>query len=240
MTTIAPSEAGRLGLLADDLAAASLAMARRFHAGGTMWCISPTWAHHARHVAVEFVHPVIVGKRALPAVMLPGVDLVQGVRVSAAPGDIVLAIGAGDDEAIGEIARRAPAWGVHVLWVGCGPRPTSGAADHVLWFDKDLAAADNGRFILLYHLLWELTHVCFEHRDLLEVPLESDREVCITCSDEGVLAEVVTTDGARTKVRTGDGERTIDTTLVGNVLPDDLLLVHAGTAIARVDEERRP
>ena len=51
-----------------DLARAALALARRFAAGATMWCLAPAWPEHARHVAVEFVHPVIVGKRALPAV----------------------------------------------------------------------------------------------------------------------------------------------------------------------------
>ncbi|MDQ3973230.1 MAG: hydrogenase assembly protein HupF, partial [Actinomycetota bacterium] len=85
------SRVGELGDLAEDLAAASLALARRFAAGATMWCVSPTWPHHARHVAVEFVHPVIVGKRALPAIMLPADDLVATLRVSVRPGDVVVA-----------------------------------------------------------------------------------------------------------------------------------------------------
>ena len=53
---------------AEDLAGAALSLARRFAAGATMWCVAPEWPAHGRHVAVEFVHPVIVGKRALPAV----------------------------------------------------------------------------------------------------------------------------------------------------------------------------
>ncbi|HWH30837.1 MAG TPA: hypothetical protein VNU26_18090, partial [Mycobacteriales bacterium] len=48
--------------LADDVAGAALLLARRLHAGGTLWCASPAWPHHAQHVAVEFIHPVIVGK----------------------------------------------------------------------------------------------------------------------------------------------------------------------------------
>ena len=51
--------------LGGDLALAALALARRFAAGATMWCLAPAWPEHARHVAVEFVHPVIMGKRAL-------------------------------------------------------------------------------------------------------------------------------------------------------------------------------
>ena len=59
---------------AADLAVASLALARRFAAGATMWCVAPQWPSHGRHVAVEFVHPVIMGKRALPAVSVDGAD----------------------------------------------------------------------------------------------------------------------------------------------------------------------
>ena len=69
--------------LADDLAVAALALARRFAAGATMWCASPRWPFHAQHVAVEFVHPVIVGKRALPAVHVSDTDIVAGVRMLA-------------------------------------------------------------------------------------------------------------------------------------------------------------
>ncbi|MDP8970024.1 MAG: hydrogenase assembly protein HupF, partial [Actinomycetota bacterium] len=87
-----PARPGEFGELAEDLAAASLALARRFAAGATMWCASPTWPHHARHVAVEFVHPVIVGKRALPAVMLSADDLVATLRVSVRPGDVLVAV----------------------------------------------------------------------------------------------------------------------------------------------------
>ena len=61
---------------------------------------SPAARSDARHVAVEFVHPVIVGKRALPAVGLAGEGgpLAAQVALLAAPDDIVLAFEA-DDEA---------------------------------------------------------------------------------------------------------------------------------------------
>ena len=72
--------------LSADLAASALMLARRFAARGTLWCIAPEWEPHANHVAVEFVHPVIVGKKALPAVALTGPALVDTVRVSVRPG----------------------------------------------------------------------------------------------------------------------------------------------------------
>ena len=177
--------------LADDLAAGALALARRFAGGATMWCISPRWPAHGRHVAVEFVHPVIVGKRALPAVSVDCGDIVGAVRLLARPGDVILAIGPAGDEIVGSLLRRAPAWGLTSLWLGAGPRPPAGTADHVIWIDGDDAgiAARSGDVVMLYHLLWELTHVVFEHPGLLEVEPACTDDVCITCSDEGRTAE---------------------------------------------------
>src|SRR6266581_6742412 len=53
------------------IAEACWAMARRFHEGGRLLTFgNGAWATDAQHVSVEFVHPVIVGKRALPALAL--------------------------------------------------------------------------------------------------------------------------------------------------------------------------
>jgi hypothetical protein len=235
------------GGLAEDLATASLAMARRFARGATLWCVAPGWEPHAHHMAVEFVHPVIVGKRALPAFALTGWDLVQRARVAVRAGDILIAVAA-RDEVVGDLMRRAPAWGAASAWIGSGRRPAPGAADHVLWIDdQDPMVPATGGFVFLYHLLWELTHVCFEHPGLLErEPLEAD-DACITCGDEGRLAEVVgpasddlgpsalgrSSLGSRALVRTAAGQETIDVTLVAPVSAGDLVLVHAGAALTR-------
>jgi HupF/HypC family len=229
--------------LARDLADASLALARRFQAGATMWCVAPQWEPHAHHMAVEFVHPVIMGKRALPAFALTDQDVVGQARSSVRPGDTVIAVAAADDRGVREVMRRVPAWGATSVWIGSGKRPPSGAADHVLWIDdtNPLAPA-TGRFVIMYHLLWELTHVCFEHSGLLTEPSAADctDEVCVTCSDEGRLAEVIlapTSAYGDALVRTATGEERIDVTLVAPVTPGDLVLVHAGSAITRLDPE---
>jgi len=220
--------------LAADLAATALTLAKRFAAGATMWSIAPSWEPHAQHIAVEFVHPVIMGKRALPAVALTGPDLVDLVRVSVRPKDIVVAVSGADQPEVASVMRRAPAWGATTIWIGSGERPAAGMADHVLWLDDpDPRAPATGGFVLFYHLLWELTHVCFEHSGLLKP--ECAEEVCVTCSDEGRLGEVVSagTDGTAT-VRTARGVETVATTLVDPVAAGQLLLVHAGTAISRL------
>lgn len=223
--------------LAEDLGAASLSLARRFAAGATMWCVAPQWQPHAHHMAVEFVHPVIVGKRALPAWALTSPDVVAEARVSVRAGDIVIAVAGAGDPAVRDLMRRTAAWGACSVWIGSGDRPHNGAADHVLWIDDaDPLAPATGRFVLMYHLLWELTHVCFEHPGLLSPEVCTD-EVCVTCSDEGRPAEVLAPpDGpfGTARVRTATGEEQIDTSLVGDVVPGDLVLVHAGSALTKV------
>lgn len=218
------------------LATASLALARRFAAGATLWCWSPGSAEHAQHVAVEFVHPVIMGTRALPAVAVLDDDAVTALRPIARPGDVLLVV-ADAHRSVEAVLRRAEVWGLTTIQIGVGPRPLAGMAHHVLWLSDDPAARHDGRLVLGYHLLWELTHVCFEHPGLLAAPAGADADdvVCITCSDEGRLAEVVTRDHDDAIVRTAAGVETVSTLMVGPVRPGDLLLVHAGTAITLVD-----
>jgi hydrogenase maturation factor len=222
--------------LADDLATVALVLARRFAAGATMWCVSPRWPSHGGHLAVEFVHPVIVGKRALPAVNV-STDVVATVRLLARPGDIVAALGIAGDNAVGDVLRRCEPWGLTSVWLGAGPRPPAGAADHVLWIDAAEATAAamtmrSGEIVLLYHLLWELTHVVFEHPGLLHAESRCGDDVCITCADEGRVAEIASmVGGRRAEVLSNGNRETIDASLVGPVVPGDLVLVHAGVAL---------
>ena len=237
MKTTSAVDRGLSAELATDLAETAFTLAQRFAAGATMWSIAPSWEPHALHIAVEFVHPVIMGKRALPAVALTGPDLVDLVRVSVRPGDIVVAVASADNPDVRSVMRRSPAWGATTIWIGSGERPKAGMADHVLWLeDPDPRVPATGGFVLFYHLLWELTHVCFEHSGLLKP--ECSETVCVTCSDEGRLGEVVTAsaDGMAT-VRTARGVENVVTTLIDPVATAELVLVHAGTAITRVEED---
>jgi hypothetical protein len=229
--------------LPDDLASTALTLARRFSAGATLWSVSPRWPSHGRHIAVEFVHPVIVGKRALPALYVDDLDPTGALRLLHRPGDVVIAVGTADDARVASLMRRAPAWGLTSIWIGAGTRAAAGSADHVLWLDEPAppeVLASSGAFVLLYHLLWELTHVVYEHPGLLTTAVagDCDDDVCITCSDEGRLGEVVRPlDGSRALVIADGRSETIDTTLVDPLAPGDLVLVHAGTAITVITEE---
>jgi hydrogenase maturation factor len=238
-------DAGRLAhRLPEQLASASLALARRFSTNATLWSWAPRWPQHAEHVAVEFVHPVIVGKRALPAVAVSDADPIAALRTLVEAGDVLLVVGTAATPDIGAALRRAPAWGIETIWIGSGPRPAAGMADHLLWFDSSGdEAAFNGAFVLAYHVLWELTHVCFEHPGLLKQTMEDGGGCadghCITCADEGRVVEVVERVGPLTVVVRSEGRtEDVDTTLVDPVAPGDLVLVHAGIAISRLDSEQ--
>jgi D-sedoheptulose 7-phosphate isomerase len=139
-------------------------MAERFARGGRLVAFGdgPVARSDARHVAVEFVHPVIVGKRALPALALTAeggpVGAQMGLLVE--PEDIALAFG-GHPETIAAL-RAARACGCLTI-----------AASHA-GADWEFVPGENDPFIVqelietLYHVLWELVHVFFEHRGLLE------------------------------------------------------------------------
>src|ERR1700749_453152 len=95
---------------AERLARLCHLMAERFARGGRLIAFgrSPAARSDARHVAVDFVHPVIVGKRALPAIGLAGEggELAAQVAMLAGRDDIAMAFGAGypDGEAAAAIA----------------------------------------------------------------------------------------------------------------------------------------
>ena len=206
--------------------------------------MAPQWPAHARHVAVEFVHPVIVGKRALPAVSIDEPGAAESVRLLSHAGDLLLCIGNAADPVVRDLITRANAWGLTSLWLGTGPRPGrvggDAVADHVVWLEgvEQAHATRSGDLVLLYHLLWELSHIVFEHPGLL-TQAQCPDEVCVTCSDEGRVAEVraVLADGRAEVVAGGQAEQ-IDGRLIDGLRPGDLVLVHAGTAVTSLMAER--
>ncbi len=222
------------GAPGDALASASLALARRFHGGATLWCWSPSWPSHAEHVAVEFVHPVIVGKPALPAVAVRSREAADRLRGAARSGDVVVIIGDGDDPLIADVVRRAPAWGVDSIWLAFGHPAPGDTGAHVVWLGVGVGPAE---VVCAYHLLWELTHVCLEHSGVLEVAPLDEPVSCPACMDSGELGEVQTlgcgTDaGAEVIVR--GMTQSVDLSLVEPCEPGDLVVVHAGVALTKL------
>jgi hypothetical protein len=235
-TTANPTDAatppsGSTDATAEGLAVAALALARRFHAGATLWCLSPRWPSHARHLAVEFVHPVIVGTRALPARSVEGADPAGTLRLLSRAGDVLIGVGPPDDPVIDDVQRRSEAWGLTTVRLGAGDHRPTTRADHTLWLDGSEDRASDGGVVVLYHLLWELTHVALEHPGLLTPEPECGGDHCVTCSDEGTVAEIRSTDGCRAMVVAAGRIEEIDVSLVAPVVAGGLVLVHAGVAL---------
>ena len=172
---------------ADAVAAACHAMAVRFHRGGKLVVFGVGGSStDAQHVAVEFVHPVIVGKRALPAISLTtDVATVTGIaerdgvaaifahqiRFLADPADIALGISAdGDSVSVQAGLEAAAALGLLTIALvgGDGGRIAAGTAvDHLLLAPSRDPRVVKEMHVTMYHVLWELVHVFFEQPGVL-------------------------------------------------------------------------
>jgi D-sedoheptulose 7-phosphate isomerase len=173
---------------AERVARACHDMAVRFSRGGKLIGFGNGGpATDAQHIAVEFVHPVIVGKRALPALSLTtdaptvtgvakqvGFDEVfaHQLRHLAEPRDIALGISS-DGRCANVLRGLEVARGLGLLTIALvggdgGEIAASPALDHVI-----LARSDDPRIVkeihtTAYHILWELVHVFFEQPGLLD------------------------------------------------------------------------
>lgn len=168
---------------ADLVSRACLEMARRFQRGGRLLVFGEgAEATDAQHVAVEFVHPVIVGKRALPAIALTSdVALLTGIaRGGASSGSfaqVLEILGREQDIAMGIsrdaggpsiLSALAAAQGFGMLTIGltgqCGMACRENPVDFAFAVPSDDPLVVQEVHETLYHVLWELVHIFFEHR----------------------------------------------------------------------------
>ena len=133
-------------------------MSEQFLRGGRLLAVgvTPAALSDVRHVAVEFVHPVIVGKRALPAI---GLTAPGEVSLLAEPADIVMAFGEPDDasELAACIARARRRGCLTVSFAPLGAEWTLEPPSPLPFIRQELVETT-------YHVLWELVHVFFEHQ----------------------------------------------------------------------------
>jgi D-sedoheptulose 7-phosphate isomerase len=141
------------------LARAAQAMAERFASGGRLYAFGHgPYATDAAHVSVEFIHPVIVGKRALPALDASAApDAFAETLVE--PGDMAIAFGPpeGDLRTLAALrtARRNGAF--TVAWPGT-------EADYAVSAPANDPHVHQELFEVLGHTLYESVHVFLEHR----------------------------------------------------------------------------
>src|ERR1700680_2010715 len=143
------------------LAPACHSMSERFLKAGRLLAFGRgPYATDAQHVSVEFVHPVIVGKRALPALDL-SLAFAPWLETLVQSHDMVMGFG--------------PPEGDTKVWAALDAARQRGAMTFALpgvqgsYF---ASPATQDPFIhqelieILYHTLWETVHVFFEHREL--------------------------------------------------------------------------
>ncbi len=149
-----------LSTAAPELARACHAMAVRFARGGRLLAFGDGLAaEDAAHVVVEFAHPVIVGKRALPAMRLADPATLP---LFAEPGDIALAISpGGDDPRVAAALTAAAAAGLLTVAL-VGPTRAPDGVDHVVAVASDDARIVREAHVTAYHVLWELVHMFLE------------------------------------------------------------------------------
>ncbi|HEX4347837.1 MAG TPA: SIS domain-containing protein [Vicinamibacterales bacterium] len=162
---------------ATRLARSCREMAARFMRGGRLLAFGHgASSTDAQHVSVEFVHPVIVGKRALPALDLSA-SFERWVPTLLSNDDMVMGFASpAGDPAVTETLAFAHAAGAQVFAL-----PGEGSATTMLR-DTDFAimAPSSDQFVsqelieILYHTLWETVHVFFEHGAQMSAPASGE------------------------------------------------------------------
>lgn len=237
---------------AERIARLSHLMAERFARGGRLFAIgrSPAGCSDAHHLAVEFVHPAIVGKRALPALALGPVEgpIAEQLALLARPQDIVVAVELDDGETA-ESLRFAARRGCLTIALSAAGAEWSFAPEVEDPFARqELIEA-------LYHITYELVHVFFEHHGLLGgrsdapaahggsaflypflAPGESDLEAVIADARDSVLmkAEEIATLREQTLTESRDSLLAAAVTL-RHALDDDGVLLAFGNGGSATD-----
>ncbi|MDX6379881.1 MAG: D-sedoheptulose 7-phosphate isomerase [Rubrobacteraceae bacterium] len=145
---------------ASRLAEACHEMSRRFLAGGRLLAFGQgSAATDAQHVSVEFVHPVIVGKRALPALDV-GPEFEERLPIILREQDIVMGFAFPErDGAVERGLTTAQERGALTFALA------GEVGDYPFTLPDEDPFVSQEIFEVLYHMLWETVHVYFEHRE---------------------------------------------------------------------------
>jgi D-sedoheptulose 7-phosphate isomerase len=175
----------------DTILAASLAVAKAFHRGRKLLvCGNGGSATDAQHVAVEFMHPVIVGCKALPAICLTNdMAMVTAIANDVGFDDVftrqIIALGGEGDCLLGISTSGnsenlmhafATARRMKLLTIGfagndggkmnelCG----SGLLDFCLTVPTSSIHRIQETHVALYHIMWDMVHTFLKHKSLVE------------------------------------------------------------------------
>jgi len=175
----------------DAVLAVSLAIARCFHQGHRMFvCGNGGSATDAQHIAVEFMHPITVGRQALPVVCLAndlamvtavandvGIEHIFSRQVIAhgQTGDILLGIStSGNSDNLINAFETARRMGLITIGFAGGEGGkmaelhAKGFLNHCLTVPTASIHRVQETHVALYHIIWDLVHEMLPHRALLE------------------------------------------------------------------------
>jgi D-sedoheptulose 7-phosphate isomerase len=166
---------------------ASLAMARAFHRGRKLLvCGNGGSATDAGHIATEFMHPITVGRRALPAISLTN----DAATMTAVANDVsfadvfsrqIIALGKTGDVLMGvstsgnsenllrafDTAKRMGLITIGYAGGDGGRLSLSAAVDFCLTIPTASIHRVQETQVTLYHVMWDMVHELLGHRSLL-------------------------------------------------------------------------
>ena len=174
----------------ESIIAASLQLAKAFHRGHKLLiCGNGGSATDAQHVAVEFMHPITVGRKALPAICLSndmamvtavandvGFDDVFSRQVIAlgSEGDVLLGIStSGNSENLMHAFATARRFKLATMGFAGddGGRMAAMLQRQELDYCFTVPTSSIHRIqethVALYHIMWDIVHEFLQHRSLV-------------------------------------------------------------------------
>jgi D-sedoheptulose 7-phosphate isomerase len=175
----------------DRILEASLALAKAFHRGNKlMVCGNGGSATDAQHVAVEFMHPITVGRKALPAICLSNdIAMVTAVANDVGFDDVytrqIIALGREGDVLLGISTSGNSENLIHAFQTARLRKLTTigfagndggrmsemsegGLLDFCLTAPTSSIHRIQETHVALYHIMWDMVHTFLQHRSLVE------------------------------------------------------------------------
>ncbi len=175
----------------DEILNASLTIARAYHRGRKLLvCGNGGSATDAQHIAVEFMHPITVGRKALPAICLNNdMAMVTAVANDVSFADVfvrqIIALGVEGDCLIGistsgnsenllhafQTARRMKLTTIGFAGSDGGKMKelkTQNLLDFCFTIPTSSIHRVQESHVTLYHIIWDIVHEFLQHKSLLE------------------------------------------------------------------------
>lgn len=175
----------------DTILAASLQMAKAFYRGRKLLvCGNGGSATDAQHIAVEFMHPITVGRKALPAICLANdMAMVTAVANDVGFDDVftrqIIALGKEGDVLLGVstsgnsknlIHAFATARRLKITTIGfagsdggeMAELKLGGLLDYCLTVPTASIHRIQETHVALYHIMWDMVHTFLQHEGLMK------------------------------------------------------------------------